>query len=199
MKIKICGLRRKEDIEYVNEALPDYIGFVFANGRKRTISEDKALELSEMLSDKITAVGVFLDNDIEQVIRIGKSGAVKLIQLHGHESEEYADTVKRETGLKIIKAFSIQSAQDIDRALSFPADYIMLDNGIGGTGKTFSWSLLKGKANGIFLAGGIDITNIADAAKLSPYCVDVSSGAETDGFKDKDKISALVRAVRDMT
>ncbi|MCH5324504.1 MAG: phosphoribosylanthranilate isomerase [Eubacterium sp.] len=199
MKIKICGMMRPEDIGYVNIAKPDYIGFIFAKNRKRTVTKQQATEMKALLSPDIQAVGVFLDNDIDEVIDIADSGTVDLIQLHGSEDEEYVNALRTAipADMPIIKAFSIKTQEDIDNAFAFPADFILLDNGIGGTGEAFSWELIDGGLHEkVFLAGGVNTDNIADAIRLSPYCIDVSSGAETDGVKDKEKILALINAVR---
>lgn len=199
MKIKLCGMMRCEDIAYANEAMPDYIGFIFANGRRRTVTKEHAAKMKAMLSPKIKSVAVFLDNDINDVIDIANSGIADLIQLHGSEDISYLEKLRKAipSDMPIIKAFSVKSEEDVKRAYMFPSDYLLLDNGNGGTGKAFSWELLgEGPSKQVFLAGGISTENIADAVKLSPYCIDVSSGAETNGVKDREKMLALVKAVR---
>ncbi len=198
MKIKICGLFRNEDIEYANKTLPDYVGFVFAKS-KRQINRDTAADFRGRLDGSIKVVGVFVNGDIDFIAGLANDSLIDLVQLHGDEDEEY---VRRLRGLipesvKIIKAFSVSEKSDVINAERFPTDYILLDNGRGGTGKAFSWDILKDNMPGrVFLAGGINPENIKDAAALAPYCIDVSSGAETDGVKDFDKIAGLVSAVR---
>ncbi len=199
MKIKLCGLTRLEDVEYANEAMPDYVGFIFAKDRKRTVTKEQALKMKRLLSPNIKSVAVFLDNDLAETAEIANSGIAELIQLHGGEDISYLEKLRRmiPQGMPIIKSFSISRREDIEKAFSFPSEYLLLDNGSGGSGKAFSWELLSGGlSERTFLAGGITVDNIADAVKLSPYCIDVSSGAETNGAKDREKMLALVKAVR---
>lgn len=198
MKIKICGLFRNEDIDYVNEALPDYIGFVFAKS-KRQITPKKAGQLKHKLDKRISAVGVFVDADIDFIADLVHNRIIDAVQLHGSENETYVDSLREKLPERtpIIKAFSVSCMEDIINAKDFPCDYMLLDNGKGGTGQSFPWKLLKNNMpENVFLAGGINTENIIDAAKLAPYCIDVSSGAEINGVKDKNKILQLVQAVR---
>lgn len=198
MKIKICGLFRSEDIKYVNEALPDYIGFVFAESR-RQVSPEKAAELRRMLSPDIRAVGVFVNANIDFIADLVHNSIIDVVQLHGSETPEFAEELRKHLpkGTPIIKAFSVSCSGDIAAAKAFPCDHMLLDNGKGGTGKAFSWELLKANSpDNVFLAGGISTENIDYAVRLRPYCVDVSSGAETDGVKDREKIMKLVQTVR---
>ena len=193
-KIKLCGLSRVEDIEVVNNLLPEYIGFVFAPKSKRYISPQKAAELKKLLDKKISAVGVFVNEEIEKVAEIAKF--LDLIQLHGDEDENYISTLKNLTGKKIIKAFKIKTTDDLQRAKNSRADFILLDSGAG-TGEIFNWQLLKNFEREYFLAGGLTVENVSDAVKLlKPFAVDVSSGLETDGLKDADKMKKFVSAVR---
>ncbi len=198
MKIKICGLFRNQDIEYANIAKPDYIGFVFAENRRRKIIPEKALIFRNMLDRNIKAVGVFLNQDKSFISDIVKNNIIDIIQLHGDEDNRYISELRKLTGnTQIIKAVSVKSAEDIIRAGEYISDFVLLDNGKGGTGKSFDWNLIdKNIREKVFLAGGINTENIQEAVKLNPYCIDVSSGAETNGFKDKDKIIRLVNAVR---
>ena len=185
IKIKICGLRRIEDILIVNKYKPDYIGFIFAHNKTRTISLEDALYLKNNLDNDIIAVGVFKDNDIDEVINIANSGAIDMIQLHGAESDEYIIELKKHTKLSIIKAY-----RD-----SVYADYALFDNINPGSGKTFNWDTIKTNKP-YFLAGGIDINNIDLAKKLNPYAIDLSSSVETNGFKDEEKIREIIKKVR---
>lgn len=196
-KVKVCGLRRLEDIEYVNKYMPDYIGFIFVEGRRRYISPENAFELKKNLDSSIKAVGVFLDDTLEKVIDIANSDIIDIIQLHGNESEEYISELRKNTDKQIIKVFSVKSKQDIDIAVKSSADYIMLDNGNGGTGKTFDWNLCKGIEREYFVAGGLDKDNVNDIIKFAnPFAVDVSSGVETDNVKDSIKIQEFISCVR---
>lgn len=195
-RIKLCGLKRPCDIDYVNELLPDYIGFVFVKGRKRYISEEDALSLSRQLERRITPVGVFIDESIENICNICNKGIIRAVQLHGKEDEEYIKTLKSKCGCEIIKAFQIKSADDIFIAEKSVADTVLLDSGTG-SGLTFDRSLLVGMKRKFFLAGGLSIENVPDIIKkIHPYGVDVSSAIETDGYKDKEKMIAFVNAVR---
>lgn len=194
-KIKMCGLRRPEDIEYANILRPDYIGYVFAKKSRRYVTPEKAQELTKLLREDITPVGVFVDEPIENVIALVESGAIRMVQLHGSESEDYAAELK-ERGIPVIRAFKVSSEADIAAARSTCADYVLLDSG-SGSGETFDWSLIKNVGRDFFLAGGLTADNAAEAVeKLRPYGVDASSCLETDGFKDFDKMKAFAEAVR---
>lgn len=195
-KIKLCGLTRPCDIEYVNELLPEYIGFVFAPKSRRYISPEKAELLREHLDDRITPVGVFVDENIDVIADLIKSKIIDIVQLHGNESEQYIEDLRRVIDCPVIKAFRIESEADIVSANNSSADYVLLDSG-GGTGKVFDHSLLKDIARPYFLAGGLTPENVETAVKqLKSFAVDVSSSLETDGFKDKIKMTAFVNAVR---
>lgn len=199
-KIKICGLRRREDILAVNEAKPDYCGFIIEFPRSfRSITEDKARELVRELSPKIRAVGVFVNAPMELVRDLLNDGTLALAQLHGQEDESYIRELKTYTDKLIIKAFSIKTAEDIEKALQSPADYILLDQGGGGTGKTFDWSLIPEIQRPFFLAGGIGTSNLGQAIReIHPYAVDLSSSVETEKRKDPMKIRQVVDIVREI-
>ena len=196
-KIKMCGLSRIEDIEAANAIKPDYIGFVFAEISKRRVSALEASKLKSKLDPDIKAVGVFLDDKLDFVASMLNLGIVDVVQLHGSEDEEYIERVRQITSKPIIKAFIIRSKEDVERAEKSTADYILLDGGKG-EGKVFDWSLLKDIKRPYFLAGGLNPVNASDAVKaLKPYAVDVSTGIETDGVKDKEKMTAFADAVRE--
>lgn len=195
-KVKICGLSRECDIEYANRLKPDYIGYVFWQRSRRYVTREQAEALTRRLDGAITPVGVFVDEEPELVSRLANDGTIKLIQLHGHENEEYLRELKSMTDAPIIKAFKIRGDEDIEKANTFPSDYILLDNGYG-TGQTFDWSSVRGIKRPFFLAGGVNADNVRDAIdKLSPYAVDISSGVETDGYKDFDKMLHFINKVR---
>lgn len=198
MKIKICGLKRPEDIRAVNEAKPDYAGFIveFAKSH-RSVTEDQVRRLAKELNPDILPVGVFVNAPIELPTRLLAEGTIALAQLHGQEDEKYIKMLKERTKKPVIKAFSIKTAADIEEALGSPADYILLDQGAGGTGKTFDWSLVPEITRPYFLAGGLSIDNLEKAAMtLHPWAVDLSSSLETDGYKDAKKIMEAVAIVR---
>ena len=174
MKIKICGLSRPEDIEYVNEALPDYIGFVFAKS-KRQVTAEQAEKLKSKLNSGIQTVGVFVDAPIEEVVLLLERRIIDIVQLHGSENNEYMASLKAKTGCSMIKAIRVETAEDIIAAQSNPADYLLLDHGAGGTGQAFDWTLVQECKKPFFLAGGIHIGNIEQAMKTGdPYAVDLS-------------------------
>ena len=196
-KIKMCGLSRIEDIEAANAIKPDYIGFVFAEISKRRVSALEASKLKSKLDPDIKAVGVFLDDKLDFVASMLNLGIVDVVQLHGSENEEYIERVRQITNKPIIKAFIIRSKEDVERAERSTADYIRLDGGKG-EGKAFDWSLLKDIKRPYFLAGGLNPGNASDAVKaLKPYAVDVSTGIETDGVKDREKMTAFANTVRE--
>ena len=195
-KIKLCGLSRKCDIEWANALKPEYIGFVFWSKSKRNVPPEKAKELKDLLSPDIKAVGVFVDEPIENVAELLNDNIIDIAQLHGGEDEEYIKKLRTFSGKPIIKAFLLKSESDAERAEKSTADYILVDSGTG-TGKSFDWELLKNISRPYFLAGGLCCENISQAiTALDPYAVDVSSGIETNGCKDKNKMAAFVAAVR---
>ena len=196
-RLKMCGLRRAEDIEAANRLMPEYIGFVFAPASRRFISLEEAAALRQALSPGIRAVGVFVDEDAETVARLLESGVIDIAQLHGNEDEAYIARLKARTGKPVIRAFRVKNAEDLRAAEASPADMILLDAGAG-DGKTFDWSMLSSVSRPYFLAGGLTPENTAEAVKrYHPFAVDVSSGIETDGFKDCNKMRAFMRAVRE--
>ena len=195
--IKMCGIRRPEDVAAVNELLPDCVGFVFFPGSKRYITPETAAELRKSLSPAIKAVGVFVDEAPETAGDLLNAGIIDAAQLHGHEDEAYITRLRRLTGKPLIQAFRIRTAGDAARAQCSPADMILLDAGAG-DGKTFDWRLLDAVTRPYFLAGGLDPDNVSRALReRKPFAVDVSSGIETNGFKDIDKMRAFIRAVRE--
>lgn len=196
-KIKLCGLKRIEDIEAANKLEPEFVGFVFAAGSKRYISKTDACFLRSHLKKTIVTVGVFKDNDLEEIADIVKSNAISIVQLHGNESDDFIIDVKKICGCKVIKAFGIASSKDIDVANKSIADYVLLDAPGGGTGNIFDHKFLTEMKRQYFLAGGLGSDNVAEVIeKYKPYAVDVSSKIETDGVKDLAKMKAFVNAVR---
>lgn len=196
-RIKLCGLKSLNDVIAANAVQPDYIGFVFAKTSKRFITLQTAEELRKKLDRKITAVGVFVNEPVEVVAALLNKGTIDMAQLHGNESEEYITLLRKKTDKKLIKAFSVNEAKNLQGVYSCSADYILLDSGSGGTGKSFDWNLLQDFGRPYFLAGGLNINNVSEAvSRLHPYAVDVSSGVETDGRKDDAKMAAFVNAVR---
>lgn len=204
-RIKICGLSRPEDIEYVNEALPDYCGFIIqVPASRRNVTAEQLRRLRERLSDRILSVGVFVNSDPALPEALLKDGVIDIAQLHGQENERYVKQLREKTGKTVIKAFPVAAQGDLERAFSSCADMVLLDHGKGGTGETFDWAVLeKYRAGGkepekpFFLAGGLGPDNISEAVRrCRPFGVDLSSAVETDGKKDREKIMAAVAAVR---
>ncbi|MBD5508131.1 MAG: phosphoribosylanthranilate isomerase [Lachnospiraceae bacterium] len=196
-KIKLCGLSRECDIEAANQLLPEYIGFVFAKKSMRYVSPEQAAVLRKHLADQILAVGVFVNETPENVAELLMAGVIDIAQLHGSEEESYIERLRMLTDKPVIKAFSVKEEQDIRRAAECSADLVLLDAGTGGTGTVFDWGLLAGMERPYFLAGGLDASTVGEAVRRwRPYAVDVSSGIETDGHKDVEKMIAFVRAVR---
>ncbi len=196
-KIKFCGLKRECDIVFANALQPEYIGFVFAAGRKRYLPPKEAERLHGLLSDGISSVGVFVNEEPQVIGDVLRRHFLDVIQLHGEESEAYIRTLRNITDLPIIKAFGVSSEADIEAANASTADMILLDSGAGGMGQPFDWTLLRNVRRDYFLAGGLDAANVQDAVlQYGPYAVDVSSGVETDGGKDRRKMEAFLCAVR---
>ena len=188
--IKICGMRRKEDIEAANRCRPDYVGFILSRGFRRSVMPEEAEHLTRMLDPGIRSVGVFVDEPVDQVT--AAAAFLDLIQLHGKEDNEYIERLKDAVDKPVIQAFRIRSAQDMERAMESSADLLLLDNGTG-TGESFDWSLLTETDRPWILAGGLGPENVADAVRrFRPYAVDLSSGAETDGWKDPEKMRLCV-------
>lgn len=206
MKIKLCGLKRIEDIEAVNEAKPDYIGFIFAKKSRRYVSTETAERLKQHLNPDIEAVGVFVNEDIDKVIEQAKKQVIDVIQLHGEEDVAYVKDLKEAVDVPIIKAISM-TKQDARQQISMweisDVDYLLLDSGNGGTGEQFNYKLLQEIGNlkkPYFLAGGLNPENLENAVQQlqnnQPYALDLSSGIETKGIKDLDKIKKAVEAAR---
>ena len=218
MRIKICGLFREQDIDYVNEARPDYCGFVFAES-KRQVSPAQAATLKRRLSDGIAAVGVFVNAPIETIAALYRDGTIDIAQLHGDEDETYIAHLKEATGntpIPVIQVIKSTSFNTLSRRHGEHGDhgkykknfkkpcppclrenYYLLDSGAG-SGETFDWESLKSLEidKPWFLAGGINLDNIKQAMAVKPFGIDISSGAETGGVKDREKILQLVTTIR---
>lgn len=196
-KIKLCGLTRPCDIIAANKLQPNYIGFVFAKKSKRYTSPCLASELKAMLCSNIQAVGVFVNEPVENVADLLAKGTIDVAQLHGKEDEAYIASLRALTDKPIIKAFRIDTEADVAAANASSADFVLLDSGNGGTGTVFDWQLLSGIRRPYFLAGGLNPENAEEAVRaLQPYAMDVSSGIETDGLKDETKMTAFAAAVK---
>lgn len=207
-KIKLCGMMRNCDIVYANEAMPDYVGFIFADTRRK-VTASQAEEMKSLLHRDIRAVGVFVDADPAYVTGLSGRGIIDVIQLHGHEDTEYIRKIREMSDCPVIKAVKVTDEKDIIRAAELDVDYLLLDayrKGIpGGTGEQFDWDIIErvrdreqtsicGKP--FFLAGGINLYNLSEAAAVGAYGLDISTGIETDGYKDREKMIEAVRLIR---
>ncbi len=206
MKIKTCGLFREEDINYANELKPDYIGFVFAES-KRKVGVEKAYNLKNKLDKEIKSVGVFVNDNLDFILNLIREKIIDIIQLHGNEDNDFLDNLKTKTNAKIIKFIPVENADSILNSLNIFSDFILLDNLKGGVGKTFNWNYLKEAFESnkkfievfnkkYFLAGGLNKENINEALKFNPYCVDLSGGLETDGIKDYEKMKYIINITK---
>ena len=196
-KIKLCGMTRDEDILVCNRLKPDYVGFVFWSKSKRLVTKEKAKHLKDLLDKDIKSVGVFVDEDINYVKELFNEGIIDVIQLHGSEDEDYISDLKSSLNNPvIIKSFKADTEENINLSLKSSADYIIYDPGKG-DGMQFNWDKIKNVSRDYFLAGGLDSGNVGEAIKLlHPYCVDVSSGIESDGLKDADKMTSFAYSAR---
>lgn len=200
--VKICGLKRSCDIEFANKYKPDFIGFILSPGFKRSITSMQAQYLKNHLNKNIKVIGVFVNECIDYILNFCEENVIDIIQLHGDESTEYIAKLKEKTNNPIIKAVRVKSQSDIITAEKLPCDYLLLDtyqkNSYGGSGETFNWDIIpKNIRKPFFLAGGLNSNNVAQAiTKIKPYAVDLSSGAETNGTKDEEKIKIIIENVR---
>lgn len=201
MKIKLCGMFRDCDIDYANEARPDYIGFILGFPKShRNIDMETAQRLRSRLSPEIKAVGVFVDSPETTCAEYANCGIINVIQLHGGEDAGFIRRLRELTDVPIIKAAKIRAPEDVRRVQELGADYVLLDNGTG-TGEMFDHSLLDGAeiTQPFFLAGGLTPENLRQAAEnVRPYCVDLSSGVETQKVKDREKMLEAVRIIREL-
>ena len=198
MDIKICGLMRPDDVDSVNLAGPDYAGFIIdVPGSRRTLSPDRAAALSRQLAESIRAVGVFVDADPQLPTRLWDEGVIDVIQLHGQEDDWSIQSLQNGPGGRhriVWKAFQIRGPEDVAAANASSADLVVLDSGQG-SGLPFDWTLLRAVERPYMLAGGLDAGRIAQARMLPLLLgVDLSSGVETRGHKDRVKIRAAVAA-----
>lgn len=197
--IKFCGLRRSEDIEFVASLGAEYAGFIMSPKFWRYVAPEDVATLRQGLPKTTKVIGVFVDEDVSYVAECINDGVIDIAQLHGNESEDYIKELREMTSGKavITKVFLIKSEEDIEAARKSSADYVLLDSGVGGTGQTFDWTLIRDIGREYFLAGGLNPDNVADAVtKFHPMAVDVSSGVETDKLKDFAKMQKFAQAVR---
>ena len=199
MKVKICGLKTLEDIDYINEVLPDFAGFIFAESSRR-ISFNQAAKMKSKLNKNIKSIGVFVNEKTEKIINAAEEGIIDLIQLHGNEDNNYIKEIGNKLKLPVIKAFKADSnlKYNIENTIT---DYVLIDscnkNQLGGTGQLFDWGLIPETDKKIFLAGGLNADNIIREIKeVNPYCLDIISGVEINGKKDRKKILEVMQIVK---
>lgn len=195
-KIKICGLFREVDMDYVNQTNPDYIGFIIGfNKSHRNISNEMVALFKAKLNENIKSVGVFVNPNIDDILQVEKH--LDILQLHGQEDNDYISTLREKLPNKEIwKAFKICNKEDLTIAQNSIADRIVLDNGYG-TGQSFDWTLLDDFNKKFVLAGGINCENIRDAIDtFTPDIIDISSGVESDKIKDLNKIKHIIKEIR---
>lgn len=196
-KIKICGIRRFEDIEFLNELQPEYVGFIFAKSKRR-VKKEHAFNLIKNLNKDIKKVGVFVDENPIKVVEIADKLKLQVLQFHGHENQEY---LNKFNGYEIWKTLKINNLESISEIRNYTCGKFLLDNSIAGSGEIFNWELVQEKIEGsiIMLAGGLTNENVEQGIlQLKPYGVDVSSGVETEGCKDYEKIRKFIRKVREL-
>lgn len=201
VKVKICGLRRPEDIEAANAAKPDYVGFIFVPATKRYVKPDLAASFRRDLAADIQTVGVFVNAPIEEIVAICQAGTIDLVQLHGEEDQAYIAHLKGQVDQHIIKSVAVGDELVVDPN---QADYLLFDSlspSRGGSGKIFDWQMVSAyQEKPFFLAGGLGVENIEEALKVvQPYAVDASSSLETDGVKDPVKMQEFVAKIREVT
>ena len=215
-KVKMCGISKVETIPAVVEAKPDYMGLVFAPS-KRQVTVDQAKTLVEELhrgyakkygsdtehdkNDTIKTVGVFVNETVDNLVTIANEANLDAVQLHGDEDETFIQSLKERTNVEVWKAIQIRTAADTEKWIDSSADMLLFDayhkDERGGTGEVFDWSSLDAFERPFMLAGGIDSTNVARAIRtVRPYGIDISSGIETNGVKDDEKITAFIKIVK---
>ncbi len=195
-KIKLCGMRRMQDIAAVNDLKPDFIGFIFWAPSHRYVTPTEAMQMKTALDPSIKAVGVFVDAPVDLVAKLLNDDVIDMAQLHGHEDNVYIEQLRQCSVKPVIQAFKVKTPADLDRAACSTADHLLLDSGTG-SGEAFDWSLVKDFHKPFFLAGGLHPDNVQAAMhQVQPWAVDVSSGIETDKFKDIEKVRAFVNNVR---
>ena len=208
-KVKMCGISKIETIPAVVEAKPDYMGLVFAPSKRQVTVEQAEILVKELHKQCINhydtkvvkTVGVFVNETLDNLVTIAKEVNLDAVQLHGDEDEAFIQSLKECTNVEVWKAVQIRSTADAEKWIDSSADMLLFDAyhkaERGGTGEVFDWSCLDEFERPFMLAGGIDSTNVARAIRtVRPYGIDISSGIETDGVKDDEKIKAFTNIVR---
>ena len=194
--IKICGLKRQLDIEYVNQCKPDFVGFIINFPKShRNLTPKQVKDLTEGLDKGITKVGVFVNQPVELVAELLNNNVIDIAQLHGNEDNAYIEKLRQKTVKGIWQAIIVRKEEDLAQAKASKADLVLLDAGQG-SGQAFDWALLTKLDRRFALAGGLNLDNLEDAMKTNAVLLDVSGGVETDKYKDLDKIKKFINKVR---
>ena len=208
-KVKMCGISKVETIPAIVDAKPDYMGLVFAPSKRQVTVEQAKILVEELHkqyavrynSETIKTVGVFVNETVENLLKIAEEVKLDVIQLHGDEDESFIQILKEQSNVEVWKAVQVRSAADAEKWIDSSADMLLFDayhkDERGGTGEVFDWSSLDEFERPFMLAGGIDSTNVARAIRtVRPYGIDISSGIETEGVKDDEKMKAFTNIVR---
>ena len=208
-KVKMCGISKVETIPAIVDAKPDYMGLVFAPSKRQVTVEQAKILIEELHKQCINhydikvvkTVGVFVNETLDNLVRIADTANLDAVQLHGDEDEAFIQSLKERTNVEVWKAVQIRSAADVEKWIDSSADMLLFDayhkDERGGTGEVFDWSSLDAFERPFMLAGGIDSTNVARAIRtVRPYGIDISSGIETNGVKDDEKITAFTKIVK---
>lgn len=194
--VKICGLKRQIDIEYVNKCKPDFVGFIINFPKShRNLKPEQVKELTQELDKGITKVGVFVNQPVELVAELLNTNVIDIVQLHGKEDNDYIEQLRQMTTNKIWQAIIVRQEDDLAKAEASKADLVLLDAGQG-SGQVFDWTLLAKLNRKFALAGGLNLENLQDALHTDAVLLDVSGGVETDNFKDLEKIQKFINTIR---
>ena len=194
-RVKICGINSPEDVEIVNELKPDYVSFAFYKN-KRQVTYEKARKLKQLLDKDIRVIGVFVDENTNVVASAANDDLLDVIEFHGNEGPGEIERIKAFTSKPIIQGFRIRSRADVEIALDSHADSILMYSD-SECGVPMDWKLLTNVTRPYFLAGGLNADNIEKAIKIChPFAVSVTTGVETDGIKDREKMAAFIKIAR---
>ncbi|MBR1657549.1 MAG: hypothetical protein IJ697_03685 [Synergistaceae bacterium] len=198
VKVKICGICHESEIGIMNELGPDFVGFVFVKKSRHFISPEHAGYLRSQLRPGIKSVGVFTNESLQNVALCVETAGLNMVQLHGDETGEYVAALREYIRCPIMKVYKVSKPIDAEKALFSTADYVMLDGGNAGDGKTFDWSLLGRMRRKFFLSGGLNPDNIQKALNLDPqpYALNTNSGVEAHRTKDYRKVMKFIQTVK---
>lgn len=200
VKVKICGICHEVEIGIMNELVPDFVGFVFVKKSRHFISPEHAGYLRSKLRPGIKSVGVFSNEALQNVALTVEAAGLNMVQLHGDETGEYVAALREYIRCPIMKVYKVVKPIDAEKASYSTADYVMLDGGNAGDGKTFDWSLIGKIRRKFFLSGGLTPDNMTQALQLDPrpYAINASSGVEAHRTKDYRKVMKFIQGVRSL-